>query len=71
MQFAARMKPQGFLCFYSGNHLAVVYLPEFVHEHGAETALTGEDTRFVKEGRLNAYRKPADPQAAHCAGKAQ
>jgi hypothetical protein len=56
-------------------------LPEFVHEHGAETALTGEDTRFVpkrvrfdthyKEGRLNAYRKPVDPQAAHCAGKAQ
>jgi hypothetical protein len=59
----------------------VVFLPEFVHEHGAETALTGEDTRFVpkrvrfdthyKEGRLNAYRKPVDPQAAHCAGQAQ
>jgi len=57
--------------FIRASHQPVVLLPEFVHEHGAETALTGEDTRFVKEGRLNAYRKPADPQAARCAGKAQ
>jgi hypothetical protein len=72
MQFAARMRPFWLpLLLFGQATQAVVLLPEFVHEHDAETALTGEDTRFVKEGRLNAYRKPADPQAARCAGKAQ
>ncbi|PWL17745.1 hypothetical protein DKP76_08220 [Falsochrobactrum shanghaiense] len=30
----------------------------------------GADTRFFIEEGLDAYRKPADPQAAHCPGEA-
>ncbi|MEN0101210.1 MAG: hypothetical protein AAGC59_20665, partial [Brucella pseudogrignonensis] len=44
--------------------------PEFVHEHSGETALIGRRYEIFYRGRFNAYRKPVDPQAAHCAGKA-
>lgn len=44
--------------------------PEFVHVHSGGTARIGLCYEIFYRGRFNAYRKPVDPQAAHCAGKA-
>lgn len=69
MQLAVRMKPTLPLLLF-GLATDGVASPEFVHEHSGETALIGRRYEIFYRGRFNAYRKPVDPQAAYCAGKA-
>ena len=60
-----------FLCVFLGSTVNGELVPELPCGKVAETVPKRvRDTGFEIEGRFDAYRQPADPQAAHCAGEA-